>query len=119
MEENALDYIPDEKIVQAMEKKIKTWFDYTFQFKLIMAGLEKFTLRIAPSSVYFFRFILEGYDNMFMLSTLDQRAGLVEVQAARGSVKDLLLILRSLRSVIGLDRMDSRCNAWIMDQLRD
>ncbi|RKX60050.1 MAG: hypothetical protein DRP28_01975, partial [Thermodesulfobacteriota bacterium] len=64
MEENALDYIPDEKIVQAMEKKIKAWFDYTFQFKLIMAGLEKFTLRIAPSSVYFFRFILEGYDNM-------------------------------------------------------
>lgn len=100
-----------------MEKKIKTWFDYTFQFKLIMAGLEKFTLRIAPSSVYFFRFILEGYDNMFVLSTVDPRAGLVEVRAVKSSVKDLLLILKSFKSIIGLDRMDSRCNAWIMQQL--
>ena len=82
-----------------------------------MAELEKFTLRIDPSSVYFFRFILEGYDNMFVLSTVDQRAGLVEVRAVKGSVKDLLLILRSLESIIGLDRMDSRCNAWIMEQL--
>jgi hypothetical protein len=84
-----------------------------------MAELEKFTLRIDPSSVYFFRFILEGYDNLFVLSTVDQREGLVEVRAVKGSVKDLLLILRSLKSIIGLDRMDPRCNAWIMNQLRD
>ena len=82
-----------------------------------MDGLEKFTLRIDPSLVYFFRFILEGYDNMFVLSTVDQRAGLVEVHAVKGSVKDLLLILRSLKSIIGLDHMDSRCNAWIIEQL--
>ena len=82
-----------------------------------MAELEKITLRIDPSSVYFFRFILEGYDNMFVLSTVDPRAGLVEVRAVTGSVKDLLLILKSLKSIIGLDRMDSRCNAWIMEQL--
>ena len=85
--------------------------------ELIMAGLEKFTLRIDPSSVYFFRFILEGYDNLFMLGTLDQLAGLVEVRAVKSSVKDFLLILRSLKSIIGLDRMDSRCNVWITDQL--
>ncbi|MCD6200020.1 MAG: DUF4911 domain-containing protein [Deltaproteobacteria bacterium] len=82
-----------------------------------MAELEKFTLRIDPSSVYFFRFILEGYDNMFVLSTVDPRAGLVEVRAVKSSVKDLLLILKSFKSIIGLDRMDSRCNAWIMQQL--
>ena len=82
-----------------------------------MTELEKFTLRIDPSSVYFFRFILEGYDNMFMLSTVDQRIGLVEVRAVKGSVYDLLLILRSLKSIIGLDHMDSRCNAWLMEQL--
>ena len=82
-----------------------------------MIKLEKFTLRIDPSSVYFFRFILEGYDNMFMLSTVDQRIGLVEVRAVKGSAYDLLLILRSLKSIIGLDHMDSRCNAWLMEQL--
>ena len=82
-----------------------------------MIELEKFTLRIDPSSVYFFRFILEGYDNMFMLSTVDQSIGLVEVRAVKGSAYDLLLILRSLKSIIGLDHMDSRCNAWLMKQL--
>jgi len=86
-------------------------------YKFAIPELEKITLRIDPSSVYFFRFILEGYDNMFILSTVDQRAGLVDVRAAKGSVNDLLLILRSLKSVIGLDRIDSRCNAWIMEQL--
>ena len=83
-----------------------------------MYGLEKFTLRIDPSSVYFFRFILEGYDNLFVLSTVDQRAGLIDVLTVKGSVKDLLLILRSLKSIIGLDHMDSRCNAWIIEQLK-
>ncbi len=82
-----------------------------------MVELEKFTLCIDPSSVCFFRFILEGYDNMFVLSAVDQQSGLVEVRAVRGSLKDLLLILRSLKSIIGLDLMDSRCNAWIMGQL--
>ena len=83
-----------------------------------MFRLEKFTLRIDPSSVYFFRFILEGYDNLFVLSTVDQRAGLIDVLTVKGSVKDLLLILRSLKSIIGLDHMDSRCNAWIIEQLK-
>lgn len=73
-----------------------------------MDELEKFTLRIDPSLVYFFRFILEGYDNLFVLSTVDQRAGLIEVRAVKGSAKDLLLILRSLESIIGLDCMDPR-----------
>ena len=82
-----------------------------------MDELEKFTLRIDPSLVYFFRFILEGYDNLFVLSTVDQRAGLIDVRAVKGSVNDLLFILRSLKSIIGLDCMDSRCNAWIMEQL--
>ncbi len=97
--------------------RVVCFFEFNSKIILNMAELEKFTLRIDPSSVYFFRFILEGYDNMFVLSTVDPRAGLVEVRAVKGSVKDLLLILKSLKSIIGLDRMDSRCNAWIMKQL--
>ena len=54
---------------------------------------------------------------MFVLSTVDPRAGLVEVRAVKGSVNELLLILKSLKSIIGIDHMDSRCNAWIMEQL--
>jgi len=82
-----------------------------------MFELEKFTLRIDPSSVYFFRFILEGYDNMYLLSTVDPDAGLVEVRAVKDSVKDLLLVLKSLKTSIGLNRMDSRADPRIMEQL--
>nr|HDM99632.1 DUF4911 domain-containing protein [Deltaproteobacteria bacterium] len=80
-----------------------------------MFELEKFSLRIDPSSVYFFRFILEGYDNMYLLSTVDPNEGLIVVRAAKGSVKDLSIVLKSLETAIGLDRMYSRPDSWILD----
>ena len=61
-----------------------------------MSALRKLILRIEPSSVYFLRFILEGYDNMYMLSTLDQPEGVVRIIAAEGAWDDLFRIIRSL-----------------------
>ncbi|OPL12173.1 MAG: hypothetical protein AVO38_03855 [delta proteobacterium ML8_D] len=84
-----------------------------------MFELEKFTLRIDPSSVYFFRFILEGYDNMYLLSTVDPDEGLVEVRAVKGSIKDLFLVLKSLKTAIGLNRMDSRADSRINETADD
>lgn len=59
-------------------------------------GLKISILRIEPSSVYFLRFILEGYDNMYMLSTLDQSKGLVRIISAYGAHDDLMEIVKSL-----------------------
>jgi len=71
-----------------------------------MDRLKRFTLRIDRKAVYFLSFILEGYDNLFVLSTVDRHIGLVEVQTTEGSIEDLLLILESLEAEIGLDRTD-------------
>lgn len=65
-----------------------------------MSALRKLILRIEPSSVYFLRFILEGYDNMYMLSTLDQPEGFVRIIAAEGAWDDLFRIIRSLERKI-------------------
>ncbi|MGQ9498991.1 MAG: DUF4911 domain-containing protein [Dissulfurimicrobium sp.] len=62
--------------------------------------LKRFILRIEPSSVYFLRFILEGYDNMYMVSTLDQSKGLVRIISAHGAQDDLMEILESLKEKI-------------------
>ncbi len=80
-------------------------------FSAIMKELEKLTLRIDPSSVYFLRFILEGYDNLFLLTTVDKSTGLVEVRAVKKSTGDLLRILESLKHTVSLNHMDPRCTA--------
>lgn len=72
-----------------------------------MDKLKKIILRIDPKAVYFLRFILEGYDNLFVLSTVDRHIGMVEVQTTEGSIEDLSLILASLEAEIGLDRTGS------------
>ncbi|MEF3167839.1 MAG: DUF4911 domain-containing protein [Deltaproteobacteria bacterium] len=60
------------------------------------------TARIDPSAVHFLKFVLEGYDNLFLLTTLDRKAGLVLIRYAEGALADLLWILESLRERIGL-----------------
>jgi len=57
---------------------------------------------IDPSSVYFLKFILEGYDNLFFMSTLDPDRGVVSIRYAEGSRADLELLLGSMGERIGL-----------------
>ncbi|NIA08608.1 MAG: DUF4911 domain-containing protein [Nitrospiraceae bacterium] len=74
-----------------------------------MDRLKKIQLRIDPKAVYFLHFVLEGYDNMFVLSTVDRHIGLVEVQATEGSIEDLSLILGSLEAEIGAVALGLDC----------
>ncbi|MDA8161548.1 MAG: DUF4911 domain-containing protein [Desulfobacteraceae bacterium] len=71
--------------------------------------MRKIILRIEPSAVYFLRFILEGYDNMYMLSTIDQPEGLVRIIAADGSLDDLFEIIKSLGERIRPVFIDQAC----------
>jgi len=66
------------------------------QQELSCAGLE---LIIAPERIGFFRFILEGYDGLAVLSTLDAGQGKVLVrfpECRRSEVLDLLHSLADL-----------------------
>ncbi len=55
--------------------------------------LERLYLRIRPEQIGFFRFILEGYDGLAILSTMDAATGRVRLlfPASRGAeLRDLL-----------------------------
>lgn len=69
-------------------------------------GFVNIHLRMRPSAVYFLRFILEGYDNLFILTTLDRDEGLVTVQTGEDQLQDLYIILESVQAEIGLDCME-------------
>ncbi len=58
--------------------------------------------RMDPSRVYFLKFILEGYDNLFVLSTIDSERGIVEIQHVEGTRQELNSILMEVSDFIGL-----------------
>ena len=58
--------------------------------------------RMDPSRVYFLKFILEGYDNLFVLSTIDRKEALVEIQYVAGLEDELGSILEEIGDFIGL-----------------
>ncbi len=64
--------------------------------------MEKIIFQIPPSGVYLLKFLLEGYDNMFFLSTLNRDTGTVRVLAARGARRDLGLIIRDFSLSMGV-----------------
>ena len=64
--------------------------------------IRRIVFRIDASRVYFLRFILEGYDNLFVLSTIDRTEGLVEIHYVKSAQDDLHSILEEIGDFIGL-----------------
>ena len=57
-------------------------------------------LRISPDRIHYMKFILEGYDNLATLSTVNARQGLVEIRYLPESKKDLTDLLTEITSDI-------------------
>jgi hypothetical protein len=57
-------------------------------------------LRISPDKIHYLKFILEGYDNLATLSTVNARQGLVEIRYLPESEKDLTDLLTEITSDI-------------------
>ena len=55
---------------------------------------ENLYLRIDPSRIHFLKFLLEGYDGLAVLSTIDVHSGLVLIRYPRCS-QDVLFALLS------------------------
>lgn len=53
-------------------------------------------IHISPDRIHFLKFILEGYDGLAILSTIDARQGIVEIRYALESEKDLKELLDSI-----------------------
>ncbi len=69
-------------------------------------SINRLILNIRPSMVFLLRFILEGYDNMFVLTTLDKEAGLVEIQYCQCMEKELRIILGEIGDEIGIKNVN-------------
>lgn len=55
-------------------------------------------LRISPDRFHFLKFILEGYDNLGLLSSVDSKAGVVVVRYSSGHSEELFALLSSIAS---------------------
>ena len=57
-------------------------------------------LKISPDRIHYLKFILEGYDNLAILSTINARQGLVEIRYPPENEKDLRYLLSEITSDI-------------------
>ncbi len=69
-------------------------------------ALKHYLVKMSPEQVYFVKFILEAYDNLFLPSTLDQTAGAVIIRVVYGEDTLLEEILESISERIGLECME-------------
>lgn len=61
-----------------------------------MVRLDEVFLRIRPDKFHYLKFILEGYDNLAILSAYDCRVGLVVVRYPRAMAGDFYTLLSAI-----------------------
>ena len=54
-------------------------------------------LSVAPHDIDFFNKLLEGYDNLAMVTTIDAHLGHMVLRVAENAKKDIMAILHCLR----------------------
>lgn len=57
-------------------------------------------LIIDPGRFHFLKFILEGYDNFAILSSIQGKEGIVRVKTARGSFNDVMILISAIAGSI-------------------
>ena len=62
--------------------------------------------RVDRREVAFIRFILEAYDGLAIIKTLDPEAGLIEFQIAPGCEQDVAVILQDLKRNIMMEPVE-------------
>ena len=56
-------------------------------------SLEPLFLRISPDRFHFLKFVIEGYDNLAILSSVDSREGIVVLRYSRGHRAELFALI--------------------------
>jgi len=64
-------------------------------------------IRIAPEQIYFLKFILEAYDNLTIMSTVDRVEGVVELKYPLELEQDVKGVLQSMSRRLGLEDFNS------------
>lgn len=63
-------------------------------------------LQIDPQKVHYLKYVLEGYDNTAIVSTLDNHLGIVDLSIAPGSEGLVQELLSAIANVIGLKKIN-------------
>jgi len=66
------------------------------RFKPARETEEMILVEVAPRDIDFFNKLLEGYDNLALVTTLDARLGQLALWVAKHATKDVLAILKCL-----------------------
>lgn len=66
--------------------------------------LDELYLRISPDKFHYLKFILEGYDNLAILSSFQNIAGVVILRFPKEMKRDLFLLLASIAGYLAQPR---------------
>jgi hypothetical protein len=61
--------------------------------------------RVDPYEIHYLKFILEAYDGLATLTTLDPQEGLIQLAVPPGSVRSLEVLMAALSQVLELKRV--------------
>lgn len=61
-----------------------------------MGNQETLFLRISPDRFHFLKFLLEGYDNLAVLSSHDMKRGIVRIRYISNSRREVITLLSAI-----------------------
>ena len=64
--------------------------------EISQTSLHLLYLRISPGKFHFLKFIIEAYDNIAILSSVDNREGIVVLRYSEGHKKEVFSLLSSI-----------------------
>ena len=68
------------------------------------------TYRIKKTDIAYLKFILEGYEGMAVMRTIDPLQAIVALHIAPGAEKDVSLLLEKISDEISIEKMESTIN---------
>lgn len=73
---------------------------------VMASSLANCRIRIAPEQIYFLKFILEAYDNLTIMSTVDRIEGVMELKYPPELEQDVKGVLQSMAQRLKLGYFD-------------
>ena len=75
--------------------------------EIMASSLASCRIRIDPEQIYFLKFILEGYDNLTIMSTVDRIDGVMELKYPLELEEDVKGVLQSMAQRLKLEYLDN------------
>lgn len=75
--------------------------------EIMASSLASLRIRVDQKQIYFLKFILEGYDNLTIMSTVDRIDGVMELKYPPELEKDVKVVLQSMAQRLKLEYFDN------------